>query len=143
MMIQRLLATSLARTARPALQIPCLPNCPRYQRSFSSTPRAQIDNNLAAFTAAFQKTSVFKKLAGHPEAIKALEELTRTLQEAGVELTSGQVSPLKMAKLAMNSKFRQQIKRVSEEMKKADVDFASKEVMDEIMALKKAAEPPK
>lgn len=82
-MIQRLLATSLARTARPALHAPCRIHHARYQRLFSNTPRAQVDNNLAAFTAAFQKTSVFKKLANYPEAIKALEELTVTLQESG------------------------------------------------------------
>ncbi|KAF8076187.1 hypothetical protein FPV67DRAFT_1470660 [Lyophyllum atratum] len=143
-MIPRLLATSLARTARPALYIPCRLRCTHYQRSFSSTPRARSDDSLAAFTAAFQKTAVFKKLASHPEAIKALEDLTRMLQEAGVDLTSGKKpSTLKMAKLAMNSRFREQMKKMAEEMNKAGVDFNSKEVQDEILALKKAAEPPK
>lgn len=38
-----------------------------------------------------------------------------------------------MAKLAMNSKFREQMKRVAEEMKKADVDFASKVRLSALM----------
>ncbi|KAG5649481.1 hypothetical protein H0H81_003585 [Sphagnurus paluster] len=70
--------------------------------------------------------------------------IVHSVASLGVDLTSGKKpSALKMAKLAMNSQFREQMKMVAEEMKKADVDFSSPEVMNEIMALKKAAETPK
>ncbi|GLB33608.1 hypothetical protein LshimejAT787_0104920 [Lyophyllum shimeji] len=141
-MIRQLLTSSLVRAARSARQVPCRLHRAHQLRRFTSNPQPPSDEHLAAFTAAFQKTKVFKKLASHPEAIKSLEDLTRILQDAGVDLTSGQKpSALKMAKLAMSSTFREQIKKVAEEMKKAGVDFNSKEVMDEIMALKKAGPP--
>ncbi|RDB23141.1 hypothetical protein Hypma_009555 [Hypsizygus marmoreus] len=163
MISTRLLATTLARTARPAIHAPCRHRISRFQRSFSASPRAHAVENPAAFMATFQKTSVFKKLANHPEAIAALENFAKTLQDAGqsshthddrkistesdstgIDLTSGKKpSTLKMAKLAMSSKFREEMKRVADEMNKAGVDFTSKEVMDEIMTLQKAVETPK
>lgn len=86
MIPSRLLAATLIRTARPALQVSCRKFPHRYQRSFSVTPRFQATptDGIEAFTAAFKKTSVFKKLANHPEAITALESFARALQDAGI-----------------------------------------------------------
>ncbi|KAG6832980.1 hypothetical protein H0H92_004864 [Tricholoma furcatifolium] len=101
-------------------------------------------NNLEAFSAAFQKTSLFKKLVNHPEAISAIRETVGILQDSGIDVTSGaQPSAFKMAKLMMNSRFREQVKKMAEEMQKAGIDVNSKEVMDEIVALKNSMEPPK
>ncbi|KAG5351268.1 hypothetical protein E4T56_gene3585 [Termitomyces sp. T112] len=133
---------SLARTAIPGVRRHII--YARHLRPFSTTPRDRSIGDISAFTAAFQKTTVFKKLANHPEAINAIRALMGIMQEAGIDVTSGaQPSTFKMAKLMMNSKFREQVTVVAEEMKKANVDLNSKEVMDEIMALRKAAEPPK
>ncbi|KAG6837926.1 hypothetical protein H0H93_008320 [Arthromyces matolae] len=116
---------------------------PHAIRSFSSTQSRAVDN-LPAFTEAFQKSTIFRKLANQPEAINAIRSLMETLKESGVDVSSGaQPSTFAMAKLMMNSKFREQIKIMAEAMKKADVDLTSKEVMDELMAIKKAAETPK
>ncbi|KAG6886926.1 hypothetical protein C0992_001610 [Termitomyces sp. T32_za158] len=136
------IVASLARTVIPGARRQILyVRCPR---SFSTSPRVRAIGDLSAFTAAFQKTTVFKKLANHPEAINSIRALMETMQEAGVDVSSGaQPSTFKMAKLMMSSKFREQIRVVADEMKKADVDINSKEVMDEIMTLKKVAEPPK
>ncbi|KAF9468930.1 hypothetical protein BDZ94DRAFT_552645 [Collybia nuda] len=138
MSLSRFLATAILRSARPPTLVSCR-NITRHKRSFSVTPRlAAIPSNLTAFQAAFQKTTIFRKLANHPEAISALQDLAKALDEAGVDLAGGkQPSTLQMMKLAAKSEFRATIKRVSEEMKKAGVDFGSKEVMDEIMGLKK------
>ncbi|KAG6890922.1 hypothetical protein C0995_000879 [Termitomyces sp. Mi166 len=139
-MIHRLVA-SLARTAIPGVRRHVLYARPR---PFSTTPRVWAIEDISSFTAAFQKTTVFKKLANHPEAINAIRALMETIQEAGIDMTSGaQPSTYKMVTLMMNFKFRKQVRAVAEAMKKADVDINSKEVLDEIMALKKVAEPPK
>ncbi|KAG6911659.1 hypothetical protein DXG01_007909 [Tephrocybe rancida] len=140
-MIPRLVANALSRAVYPAVRRHVA--SARSQRPFSTTLRVRNIENLPAFSAAFQKTDTFKKLANHPEAFNAIRAMMDALQEAGVDVTSGQPSALKMAKLMMNSKFREQVKLVAEEMKKAGVDLSSKEVMDEMLALKKAAETPK
>lgn len=172
MLISRFLAAAIRRSVRPALSCRYLP---RYH--FSTTfQRAAVPSNLSAFQAAFQKTAIFKKLANHPEAISALQDLAKALDGAGrkfisiheqttypslagVDVAGGkQPSTLQMIKLAANSELRAAVKRVAEEMKKADVDFGSKvqlfnyfllrnvnlfiqEVMDELMNLKKTIPP--
>ncbi|KAG6833760.1 hypothetical protein H0H87_001192 [Tephrocybe sp. NHM501043] len=123
-MIPRLLANSFPRTMRLAVNQPILRT--RFQRPLSTTLRVQ-NIDIPTFSAAFQQTTTFKKLANHPEAINAIRSMMDTLRESGIDVASGtQPSTFKMAKLMMNSKFREQVKRVAEEMNKAGVDLSSK-----------------
>ena len=86
-MLQRRLVNVLFR---PIRQVPHHHTLPLYRRQqqFSVTARSQAESeDIGAFAAAFRKTEIFKKLAGHPEAIAAFEDFARILQNAGMHLT--------------------------------------------------------
>jgi len=146
MFSSRLLAVPLLRSARSGTQTTLQLHRPRYHRSFSVSPPTRANpapDHLTEFTAALQKTSIWKKLANHPDAIVALQDFGRALQNAGVDPTLGKPSTFKMLKLAANPEFRASITRVTEEMKKAGVDLTSPEVMEEVMKLQKYLGQPK
>ncbi|KAF9449925.1 hypothetical protein P691DRAFT_758669 [Macrolepiota fuliginosa MF-IS2] len=124
------------------------------RRSLHFTPCRRASEDKEAFFKAFQNTSIFQKLGNHPEAVSALENFAKLLQEKGsispvtsdinsytpigVDLSSGKPpSTLQMLKLAANPDFREGAKRVGEELQKAGVDFQSKELMQEMMELMK------
>lgn len=108
------------------------------RRAFHVTPSRRAVESKEAFFKAFQNTGLFNKLANHPEAAVALQDLAKVLQEKGIDLTTGKPpSTLQMIKLASNAEFRAAAKRVEEELQKAGVDLRSKEVLQEMMDLMK------
>lgn len=58
-----------------------LPLASRRTFHFTSHRRAVEDRD--AFFRAFQNTTIFQKLAGHPEAVTALEDFAKLLQDKG------------------------------------------------------------
>lgn len=86
MFATRLLAVALLRSTRPTFHTTYQHHFPRYQRSFSasSTSRSKpTPDSLTEFTTKLQKTSVGKKLAGHPDAIAAIKDMGLFLQKSG------------------------------------------------------------
>jgi hypothetical protein len=89
MFATRLLAVALLRSARPALQTTYQHHLPRYQRSFSasstsrSSPKPSTPDSLTEFNEELQRSSLWKKLAGHPEAIAAIRDFGRLIQMSG------------------------------------------------------------
>jgi hypothetical protein len=86
MFATRLFAVALLRNTRPAFQTTYHHYLPRYQRSFSVSPASHAEHapdGLAEFSVALQKTSIWKKLADHPDAIAAVQDFGRMLQKAG------------------------------------------------------------
>ncbi|TFK76104.1 hypothetical protein BDN72DRAFT_891952 [Pluteus cervinus] len=129
----RVLTIPALRTIRPAIHFSPPPPTPR--RAFTSTQPKQASED--PIISAFKNTSLFRKLADKPEALHALENFAKLLQEAGVDLSSGKPpSTLQMMKLAANTRFRESAQKVADELRKAGVDFQSKELMAEIMSLK-------
>ncbi|KAF8665753.1 hypothetical protein AX16_000201 [Volvariella volvacea WC 439] len=132
----RVLVIPALKTARPIFYS-SLQHAYSGRRPFSSTLATRASEPPETFVTAFRNTSLFRKLADKPEALEALQNFAKLLQDAGVDLTSRkQPSTLQMIKLAANSEFREGAQRVAEEMQKAGIDLKSKEVMEEIMNLK-------
>ncbi|KAF7776395.1 hypothetical protein Agabi119p4_4788 [Agaricus bisporus var. burnettii] len=115
-----------------------LRNISRPRRAFHwAVPRRTVQDKQPLIDA-FRQTTLFQKLAGHPEAVYALEDFAKLMQAKGLDFSSGKPpSPLQMLKLASNSEFRESAKRVGEELQKAGVDMQSKELMQEMMELMK------
>jgi hypothetical protein len=140
----RLLAIATIRSVRPFLRFSH--QQPHFRRNFSITPYPQAAENPNAFITAFKNTTVFQKLADKPDALRALTQFAKLMQDqgvchvpimllhcknligkAGIDFASGKPpSTLQMMKLAANSEFREGAKRVVEEMQKAGVDLKSK-----------------
>lgn len=68
--------TVIPRARRQILYVHC-------SRPFSTSPQVRDVGDLSAFTAAFRKTTVFSKLANHPEAVNSIRALMEIMQEAG------------------------------------------------------------
>lgn len=83
MLPARVLLIPLLRSARPLLQHSLQQQVPRYRRSFSSTPPPRAAESQDAFISAFKNTTLFRKLADKPDALKALENFAKLLQGAG------------------------------------------------------------
>ncbi|KAJ3564349.1 hypothetical protein NP233_g8347 [Leucocoprinus birnbaumii] len=109
------------------------------RRAFHLTPTRRAAENKEAFFKAFQNTSLYSKLSQHPDALAALSDFAKLLQDKGIDLSTGKPpSTLQMIKLASNADFREATKRVGEELQKAGVDLQSKAVMQEMMELMRA-----
>lgn len=53
------------------------------KRTFSQSP-ARLDVNVdPSFLAALKKTSVYRKIAGRPETLQAIADLSNVMQKAG------------------------------------------------------------
>lgn len=55
-------------------------------RTFHLTPRRLASEDKEAFFNAFRNTTVFQKLANHPEAVSALEDFAKLMQAKGNKL---------------------------------------------------------
>jgi hypothetical protein len=64
------------------------------RRAFHLTPFRRATENKETFFKAFQNTSLFSKLANHPEAVVALEEFAKMLQDRGRSYRVEQYSKL-------------------------------------------------
>ncbi|TFK43138.1 hypothetical protein BDQ12DRAFT_674463 [Crucibulum laeve] len=111
------------------------------RRLFSSTTLARASESTGPdpkLLAALRKTTFVRKLADSPKALEALMNFTKIMHEKGVDLASGKPpSGMQMMRLAANSEFREAASTMVEELKKAGVDLKSKEVMEELMSVKK------
>ncbi|EPQ59370.1 hypothetical protein GLOTRDRAFT_34057 [Gloeophyllum trabeum ATCC 11539] len=97
------------------------------RRRFHPCPRIQAAESPDSLIANIKNTSLFKKIADKPEALKALSDFAALLQEQGFD-ASGRNPPstMQMFKLAANSKFREGARRVVDELQKAGIDLTSK-----------------
>ncbi|KAN0097716.1 hypothetical protein V8E55_002162 [Tylopilus felleus] len=102
----------------------------RCQRSFSFTPRvharikrqSELGSSLGSFEEVANLPAV-RKLLGSPEAVKALEEIQRLMQEKGIDPTTGPTT-MQLFQLLSNAEFRKAGKKLKEELEKAGVDLA-------------------
>lgn len=115
---------------------------PSLARNFSrSLPRQAVENE-DSFLTNYQNTPLFRKLADKPEALKALNEFAKMLQEQGTSTIwymfyfligfigidisgSSQPSTSQMIRLAANARFREGAKKVMTELRGAGLDFTS------------------
>ncbi|KAG8949308.1 hypothetical protein FRC04_008910 [Tulasnella sp. 424] len=69
-----------------------------------------------------------QKIANSPEAMAALMEIGKILQDSGINMTR-KPSMFEMMKLASNMEFRAAANKVAEEFKKAGVELNSESMM--------------
>lgn len=152
MLPTRLFALAAAHTARPII-FSSYRSRHYLSRSFSVTPRQQatpsrdveetrdIDQIVERLKSSGVIGKVAEKLAGHPDAIKAFENLINIAKNAGasgnaqedfktqsapigIDVAQGKPpSTIQMIKLASNAEFRQGVALATEEMQKAGVDM--------------------
>ncbi|KAF9499365.1 hypothetical protein BDN71DRAFT_175605 [Pleurotus eryngii] len=138
------LAVSYAIVAPPRVLVARSPP----QRSFSmskslaeAAQKSTLDASSAASDVlkAFSETTLFRKLADDPEALKEMAEFVKLLKSKGIDPTSGKTpGTMQMLKLVADPEFREAAKRTQERLLKSGVDLKSPEIMAELMALKKS-----
>ncbi|KAL0955185.1 hypothetical protein HGRIS_004092 [Hohenbuehelia grisea] len=90
------------------------------------------------FAKAFMKTTLFRKLSKDTAAVKEVAEFLKLLESKGVNPASGQsLGTMQMLKLVSDAELRDAAKRLSEVLRRLDIDLKSPEVMGELMSLKK------
>ncbi|KAF8138193.1 hypothetical protein EV363DRAFT_1393659 [Boletus edulis] len=137
--IRHLVFLARRRPAQPVSHLAC-----RFQRSFSCTPRAharikrsELNSSLGSFEEVANLPAI-RKLLSSPEAVKALDEIQRLMQEKGIDPTMGPTT-MQLFQLLSNSEFRTAGKKLKEELEKAGIDLADQELLSAWKNLQKKA----
>ncbi|KAJ6539142.1 hypothetical protein B0H19DRAFT_1269494 [Mycena capillaripes] len=139
-MSARIFTSSILRSARPrALYHARLPRRTLFGLGSKPQPPAtaelpELDEAELAKTAEWAQ-NMFKD---KPDAINAIVNVAKVMEESGVAISSGQMpGPMQLLKLANNPKFKEAYAQAQLEFQKAGIDIQSKEIVEQMMKLVK------
>ncbi|KAI0676784.1 hypothetical protein C8Q78DRAFT_1073566 [Trametes maxima] len=116
-----------------------------HARAFSSSPRREAEEDPARNAELqhmfAQQQKLLKLLQEKPETLDHIKKFVEQLQENGVDVHSGRMpSKMEMIRLLMKTEIRESAMKMAAAFQEAGIDLQSKDMMQSLMAMKKAIE---
>ncbi|KAH6915161.1 RNA polymerase III transcription factor IIIC subunit-domain-containing protein [Coprinopsis sp. MPI-PUGE-AT-0042] len=125
-MFSRILRAASLRQFRSVPQRPQLARAVLFnqRRTFLGQPSGQDGDKAQEMMSRFMQSEEWKKIAGHPPAVEAIQKFMEVVKGKGLGLSEGKAPGMKdIMKLAMDADFRSALQNMKTEIKNAGVDL--------------------